>query len=251
MIRWCVHLAFAMIVALSGAAFAQSSDETANEAASSEGATPLFYYAGAPGRLTTDRDARGGNPFASALVEVLKTEALTLGSFGMKLAAANATFSNGWQQAQLPKALAEPQMRFGGEAGDKRVALVLINADYSKSDGVYSLPGARFDAQRVPEALRAAGFETTVVLDANAAEAREAMAAFGVRSRTADTSVVYVGGHGVQHKRVVYWMMGDYPGKTAAWLSSHAISLDEVGKAGQARRANLVLYASCRDDPFR
>jgi uncharacterized caspase-like protein len=132
----------------------------------------------------------------------------------------------------------------------KRVALVLINADYSKTDGVYSLPGARYDAKRVPAALEAAGFETTLVFDNDAESARKAIETFAKHSADADASVIYVGGHGIQHKRIVYWMMGDYPEQNAKWLGSHAISLDEIGKAGQAKDVNLVLYASCRDDPF-
>ena len=47
----------------------------------------LTYYAGMPGRLTTDRDAEGGNPFASALVEVWADPALKLRDFGTRVAA--------------------------------------------------------------------------------------------------------------------------------------------------------------------
>jgi hypothetical protein len=211
--------------------------------------SPLVYYAGAAGRLTQDRDRQGGNPFASALVEVLEQAPLTLEDFGAHMAAANARYSGGWHQLQMPRKLPEPQWRID-DAAKKRVALVLINADYSKSGGVYSLPGAAFDAQRVPKALIDAGFETMVVLDQNGEAARKALADFAKRSETADASLVYVGGHGIQHKRVVYWMMGDYPEQSAKWLASHAISLDEIGRAGRARDVNLVLYASCRDDPF-
>lgn len=210
---------------------------------------PLFYYAGQAGRLTQDRDRQGGNPFASALVEVLRQAPLTLDDFGGRLAAANARYSGGWQQLQMPRKLADPKWRLGGE-GQKRVALVLINADYSKSGGVYSLPGAAFDAKRVPAALRAAGFETTVVFDQNTEQARKAMAEFAAQSESADASLIYVGGHGIQYKRTVYWMMGDYPEQDVKWLPTHAISLDEIGRAGKAKTANLVLYASCRDDPF-
>lgn len=222
-----------------GTAFAQAAPGTP---------APLFYYAGQPGRLTQDRDRLGGNPFASALVEVLKGEPATLEDFTGRLAASNARHSGGWQQLQFPKKL--PSWRMDGNERGRRVALVLINADYSKTDGVYSLPGAAFDARRVPAALTAAGFETTLVLDANADAARKAMAEFAKLSEGAEASLVYVGGHGVQHKRVVYWMMGDYPAQDSKWLTSHAIALDEIGKAGHARDVNLVLYASCRDDPF-
>jgi hypothetical protein len=205
-----------------------------------------MFYAGQPGRLTQDRDRQGGNPFASALVEVLRQKPETLKDFTALLAASNARHSGGWQQLQFPKTL--PNWRLAGEG--KRVALVLINADYSKSNGVYSLPGAAFDAQRIPKALIDAGFDTTVVADANAETARKAMRAFSEKSTGADAALIYVGGHGIQHKRVVYWMMGDYPEQDAKWLPTHAFSLDEIGKAARARSVNLVLYASCRDDPF-
>jgi len=209
--------------------------------------TALMYYAGQPGRLTQDRDRLGGNPFASAVVEVLAKEPWTLREFTERLAEANARHSGGWQQLQFPKML--PKWKIGDQTG-KRVALVLINSDYSKSPGVYSLPGAAFDAKRIPEALRAAGFETTLVFDANAETARKAMADFAHTSAGAEASVVYVGGHGMQHKRIVYWLMGDYPEQDEKWLSTHAIALDEIGRVGRAD-VNLVLYASCRDDPFR
>lgn len=210
---------------------------------------PLMYYAGQPGRLTQDRDRLGGNPFASALVEVLKSEPVSLEDFTARLSALNARHSGGWQQLQFPKKL--PRWKMDTAPPGKRVALVLINADYSETKGVYSLPGAAFDAKRVPEALTAAGFETTLVLDANADDARKAMAEFAKLSETADASLIYVGGHGIQHKRVVYWMMGDYPEQSAKFLPTHAIRLDEIGRAGHAREVNLVLYASCRDDPFQ
>ncbi len=209
----------------------------------------LTYYAGQPGRLTQDRDRLGGNPFASALVEVLKSGPTTLEDFTARLSASNARHSGGWQQLQFPRKL--PYWKMGAGEPGRRVALVLINADYSKTDGVYSLPGAAFDARRVPDALSAAGFETTLVLDANAATAREKLAAFAKQSEGAEASLIYVGGHGVQHKRIVYWMMGDYPEQDPRWLPTHAISLDEIGRAGHAREVNLVLYASCRDDPFK
>jgi hypothetical protein len=212
---------------------------------------PLVYYAGQAGRLTQDRDRLGGNPFASALVEVLREEKLTLDSFAARMSAANAKYSGGWQQLQMPRSVPDRKLRIDDAAGGKRVALVLINADYSKSNGVYSLPGAAFDAQRVPRALIDAGFETLVVADKDAEAARRALADFARLSETADVSLIYVGGHGIQRKRVVYWMMGDYPAQDPKWLPTHAISLDEIGRAGQARGANLVLYASCRDDPFQ
>ena len=209
---------------------------------------PLVFHAGQPGRLTTDRDRLGGNPFASALVDVLKLSPLTLETFAGRMAAANAGYSGGWQQLDPPRRLPDPFRRL--DAPGKRAALVLINADYSRS-GTYSLPGAAFDALRVPAALTAAGYETTLVLDADGAGARRALDAFAVQSEAAETALIYVGGHGMQKGRTVHWLLGDYPAAEAKWLPTHAIPLDEIGRGARARSLNLVLYASCRDDPFR
>jgi len=210
-------------------------------------AAPLIYYAGQAGRLTADRSSQGRNPFASALCEVIAQKPLTLERFTRSMAEANQIHSRGWQMMDYPRVLPDPKLRL--DKGETRLALVLVNADYSKSNA-YSLPGAAHDAKRVPAALNAAGYQTMLVLDATAEEARAAMAEFATASEAADNAIIYIGGHGAQHRRTVYWMMGDFPDQDAKWLASHAIPVSEIAKAGRARALNLVLYASCRDDPF-
>src|SRR6185503_17397341 len=121
-----ICLAIAAVAAVAGLSAAQTAPPPP---------APLMYYAGQAGRLTQDRDELGGNPFASALVEILNQQPVTLTDFTALLAASNARHSGGWQQLQFPKKL--PHWRMDGSNG-KRVALVLINADYSKSNGVYS-----------------------------------------------------------------------------------------------------------------
>ena len=209
--------------------------------------TALIFYAGQAGRLTSDRDREGGNPFASALVEVIVQKPLTLARFTERMAIANSIKSQGWQMMDYPRVLPSPKVRL--DRGEKRVALVLINADYSQSDA-YSLPGARFDAKRVPEALTAAGFATTLVMDANAASAREALEEFANASEAADVSLIYIGGHGAQRSRDVYWLAGDFPGQDPKWLDDYAVTVAEISRSARARDLNLVLYASCRDNPF-
>ena len=69
-------------------------------------------------------------------------------------------------------------------------------------------------------------------------------------SKGADDAVIYIGGHGAQRSRDVYWLMGDFPGQDAKWLGDHAITVGAIAKSAKARELNLVLYASCRDNPF-
>ncbi|MDZ4760020.1 MAG: caspase family protein [Alphaproteobacteria bacterium] len=221
-------LVCAMIVTASGLAAAQSTP------AGAPVASPLFYYAGAAGRLTTDRDALGGNPFASALVEVLKDPDLTLARFGERLAARTMVRSGGWQSPEVPRRTVDPGWRFAPDGQERRVALVLINADYRKS-GVPSLPGALFDSVRVTKALEETGFETRLVLDGNGEAVRRELDAFAARSLEADIAVIYAGGHGVQHKRIIYWILGDYPDpRSSRALASHAFALRDIGKAAKA-----------------
>jgi Caspase domain len=233
-------LTIAALAVIAGAALAQSSPQPA---------APLIYYGGAPARLTMDRDDKGGNPLASGLIDVLGKQPLTLAQFGPELAAATSRHAGGWQLVEAPKKLPDPKWRLSAATGQTRLALVLINSDYT-APGVESLPGARFDAKRLPAALEAAGFRTKLLLDANDDAVRQALKDFAASSASADASLIFLGGHGVQHRRIVYWMMRDYPERNAKWLSTHALSVAEISSAARARGANLVLYGGCRDDPF-
>lgn len=228
-----------LVAASSASAFAQAAPTSP---------APLIYYAGQAGRLTSDRDRQGGNPFASALVQVIAEKPLTLETFTRRMAEANAIHSRGWQQLDYPRRLPAPKLRLDAKSA-KRIALVLVNSDYSQSDA-YSLPGAAVDAKRVPEALAGAGFETEIVFNRTIAEVNEALEQFAARSEEADVAAIYIGGHGAQHGKSAYWLMGDYPAQDAKYLPTHAIAVDDIAKAARAKTLNLVLYASCRDDPF-
>lgn len=232
------------------AALAALAAAGAGPALAQTAATPppaLVYYAGQAGRLTSDRSSQGGNPFATAVCEVISERPLTLETFTRRLAETNQIHSRGWQTLDYPRTLPDPKRRL--DKGETRIALVLINADYSQSDA-YSLPGAANDAKRVPAALTEAGYDTTLVLDQTAEGARAALADFAIRSEAADNAIVYIGGHGLQRGRTVYWMMGDFPGRDAKWLDTHAIAVNEIATSSRARTLNLVLYASCRDNPL-
>jgi hypothetical protein len=211
-------------------------------------APPLIYYGGAAGRLTMDRDDQGGNPLASALIDVLHRQPMTLAEFGPELAGATAHHAGGWQLVEAPRKLPDPKFVLA-DGQQTRVALVLINSRYT-APNVESLPGARFDAKRLPAALEAAGFHTTLLLDGDDDAVRQALKEFALSSAGADVALIFLGGHGVQHRRVVYWMLRDYPERDAKWLPTHALQVSEVGQAARARSANLILYGGCRDDPF-
>ena len=212
----------------------------------------LLYYGTQSGDQTFDADADGGNPFASALIEALARPRLGLAELGPALRELTSAKSSGQQTPEVPlRGVSASWPLLLPAADDSRIALVLVVSDYAMSGGAPSLPGVRHDAQRVTFALRQAGFVTEIALDLDLKATRQRLAAFRERSWGADTALVYSTGHGVEVGGQVFLLPGDYPtGQRNAALTSRAIRLAEVVEAAQARRANLVLYAGCRDNPF-
>ncbi len=115
-------------------------------------AAPLVFYASSPGYQTRDQGEGGGNPFASALIEILGRTEMRLADFPQALRNLTTQKSRGFQNADVPETVSPPDWRLDSPRTEKRVALVLVVSDYSKS-GAESLPGAKHDAGRVAQAL--------------------------------------------------------------------------------------------------
>lgn len=212
----------------------------------------VLFHASQSGKPTYDEGDGGGNPFASALIELMGQEIDRFDEFARRLAELTKTKSGGRQIVdrkgrEAPGISPASSRRLTGT----RVALVIVNSDYTQSDGAQSLPGARADADRVANALSRSGFATQTVLDAPLPQFKAALAEFQKRSRGAGVAVIYTTGHGVEVGGAVHLLMGNFPvPKGAAALSTHAIRLTEVAKAAEATRANFVFYGGCRDNPF-
>jgi Caspase domain len=213
---------------------------------------PIYLYASQTGRPTLDQGEGGGNPFASALVELLGRKSLTFEAFRAELIELTQRKSRGFQQpeVQAPEALPGWQLLPKPET-ERRVALVLVFSDYSPSGKVSSLPGAKHDMQRVAAALDAAGFEVQRALDPTRAQLEVFLQRFAHRSEAADVAVLYATGHGVEVERVTYLLPGDYPAVEGTdALAEHALRLTALGSALRARRANLLFYGGCRNNPM-
>jgi len=205
----------------------------------------------ASGEEASDRDAFGGNPLASALIAVAKDRQTPFREALPRLLDLTTAYSNE-QHHPVAGAVVDDGWRLGLAApGERRVALVAVFAEYRLNSGLPSLPGAAFDAVRISRALRSAGFATEMVVALDRAELRGALARYGQQSAAADTSLIYVTGHGVEHRGRIALLPGDYPARAgAAALSAHAVMLDEIAGAGRAHRRNLLFYGGCRNDPF-
>ena len=205
----------------------------------------------APGEKAIDSDAFGGNPLASALIAVAKDDQTPFREALALLLDLTTAYSNE-QHHPVAGAIADDGWRLGMAApGERRVALVAVFAEYRLSQQFPSLPGAAFDAIRISRALRSVGFTTEMLVALDGAELRAALARHGRQSADADTSLIYVTGHGVEHRGRIALLPGDYPARAgAAALPAHAIMLDEISEAGRAHRRNLLFYGGCRNDPF-
>lgn len=211
------------------------------------GAGTLVFHASASGYQTLDEGEGGGNPFASALVEALGAP-LLLSELPALLQRLTAAKSQGFQAADVPRSVPGSFALVPARSGERRIALVMVVADYAASGGAQSLPGARQDADRIAAALQRAGFHTEKVLDPALAAM---LAEFRELSRQADAAVIYTTGHGVEVGGTVFLLPGDYPvAERGAALSGKALSLPEIAGGLGARHANLVFYGGCRDNPF-
>lgn len=212
---------------------------------------PIVTMATQSGGQAMDRDAFGGNPFASAFIQTLDKRDLTLPAALNELKEATVDLSGRFQTPDFAPATDDGWTLANPASGERRVALVVVLAEYGLATGLKSLPGAAFDAVRVSRALRKSGYTTEMVVAADLAEFRAALAEFRNNAEKADTALIYTTGHGVETGGKV-WLIGpDYPrpqGKAA--LPTHAIAVSEVAAAAVARTRNLIFYAGCRDDPL-
>lgn len=214
-------------------------------------AAPLYFFASARGGLTLDQGEGGGNPFASAFVEIFERQHLTLRALRTGLARLTERKSGGLQRPDVPAVSDLPRWRvLPAKPSEARVALVLVFSDYSRSR-MNSLPGAKRDADRVSATLTKAGFRTIKSLDPARSALRKILKDFAERSARADVSLLYTTGHGADVGSCAYLLPGDYPiadGDSA--LSKRAVRLTDMAAASRATYANLIFFAACREDPY-
>ena len=210
------------------------------------------FHASASGKQTLDDTESGGNPFAGALIEILRQSQLMLPELAAALHRGTVTRSRGFQLPEVPYGAAVPNWRvLPPVPGERRIALVLVVSDYARSGGAPSLPGAMQDARRVAAAFTQAGFTTNLSLDLELAAMRRRLSDFSIQSKDHDAAVIYTTGHGVEVGGKIFLLPGDYPTQERnAALEQRALGLSEITTSAQARQVNLIFYAGCRDNPF-
>ena len=237
--------------ALAGALFVVASCEKTARRPPAAG-EPIYFYASQAGRSTLDQGEGGGNPFASALVELLARDSLTFEAFGTELVELTLRKSRSFQRPDVPDRADLGAWRLLPKpSAEKRVALVVVFSDYSASGTTPSLPGAKHDMHRVAAAFVRAGFQVQTVLDPDSAELEIALREFADRSAASEVAALYTTGHGAEVKENIYLLPGDYSfSQGSTTLNERAVRLVTMGASLRARRANLVFYGGCRNNPF-
>lgn len=134
-------------------------------------------------------------------------------------------------------------------AAPTRVALVIGNGAYT---AVPALPNPPADAEAIGQALRNVGFsQVTVLTDLTHQGLYDALRRFAEQSRTADWSVLYYAGHGIEVGGRNYLVPVDAHLASDRDVEFEAVPMQTVLAAvGGARQLRLVILDACRDDPF-
>lgn len=215
--------------------------------AESKFAEPVVFYASRSGRPTLDQGEGGGNPFASALIDLLERPSLTYSEFRTDLVALTREKSRGFQEPDASTSVDSTHWRVKPiSASARRVALVFVYSNYGNA-GVTPLPGAKRDLVRVSAALKGAGFDVQAAIDPTQNDLRVALDVLSRRSQKAEAAVIYLTGHGFEHRGQVYLMPNDYPfAEGSKRLSELAVHVPSLASYLKARSANLVLFGGCR-----
>jgi uncharacterized caspase-like protein len=140
---------------------------------------------------------------------------------------------------------------------EKRVALVIGNGKYQNFQ---PLDNPANDASGVAAALRAAGFQVIVRLDATREDMRQALDQFDQALGSADVGLFYFAGHAAQvdwhnfmvpvsaHLEVSEAAASHLAGEVAQETVDLGDVLDRMGRAG--KKLNIVILDACRDNPF-
>lgn len=213
--------------------------------------SPALVFATRSGGTTIDRDAFGGNPFATALIQIAGEPAIPFWRFPGRLRALTVL---GSQRRQVPQWTKWPERlhwSFRLEPGsrqERRCALVLIVSDYARA-GLAPLGGAAHDERRISAMLSANGFSVVQGVAPDRVSLIEALASFSRVAVGHDVALIYATGHGIESNRSVYLLPGDYPlkdGCSPVRLRANAVPVERITTACRASKLNLVFFAGCR-----
>lgn len=135
------------------------------------------------------------------------------------------------------------------EKGQKRVALVIGNAQYAS---LPRLKNPSNDMREVANTLRQAQFEVFEGQDLSRIDFEELLKSFLRSVENADVSLVYYSGHGIQIGGKNYLVPVDAKLSTPYDVEIESINVDNLyGYLRENSRMQLIFLDACRDNPFR
>ncbi len=131
---------------------------------------------------------------------------------------------------------------------ETRHALVIGNDSYPGN----ALTNARNDATGVYDALKAAGYLSTLILDADKATLSRKVDDFVESLHPGDTALLYYAGHGMQVEGENFLIPVDFKLASSESAKEEAYSLSAVLERFTSHGAatQVVILDACRDNPF-
>jgi hypothetical protein len=127
-------------------------------------------------------------------------------------------------------------------------ALVIGNGAYPGSG---RLDNPVNDANAISQKLRSMGFTVTTVTDANRQKLVQSMAQFRRTAASADISLLFYAGHGVQIFGTNYILPTDVDQTDPAQATIQGVSLNSVVENFLPGKTKLVFLDACRDNPLQ
>jgi hypothetical protein len=127
-------------------------------------------------------------------------------------------------------------------------ALVIGNAAYP---GSARLDNPVNDANAISQKLRSMGFTVTTVTDANRQRLVQAMAQFRRSAASADLSLLFYSGHGVQIFGTNYILPTDVDQTDTAQATIQGVPLNGVIENFMPGKTKIVFLDACRDNPLQ
>lgn len=131
-----------------------------------------------------------------------------------------------------------------------RIALVIGNNDYKR---LPPLQNAANDASAIAASLEAMGWEVILRLNATQRDMGRAIETFEGRLATADASLVFYAGHGVQARGENWLIPADANVESEVDLKYESVSARDILEAMKRSGTplNIVILDACRDNPLR
>jgi len=140
----------------------------------------------------------------------------------------------------------------GREAADprQRVALVIGNAQYKN---ISALRNPQNDARDMAAALRASGFQVTLLLNGTRKRMNLAIRAFGNKLRRGGVGLFFYAGHGVQLDGVNYLIPIGADIRNEDEVEDEAVSANRVMRKMKSagNDLNMVFLDACRNNPYK